>query len=311
MVVATAYRSAQLTSNNQADGAVTYTVNATDNAANTSTNSNNGSVTFDTTGPTGSVATYTNGYVHDAVGVGDLRPLLTGRLGGQRPRRSAASGTTSPLGGTCTGFGDFPTSAPPAVTSPFVDNTVDVRKLLPVRVRRRRQRQQPKHDHVTSSTVKVDTSAPSVPTLSYSSLTNVFVSGANVYYKSNATSGSFTVTASSTDAESASRATPSRPSARAGRCPARARHARTAGVSANPTTNASPFTRHGHQRRRPHVQRLELDQPVLAGRRHHRTDGADADRDRGLLHRVVGAGDVRKRDRRRLGGQRADDHAAT
>ena len=47
------YRSALLSSNPaQADGAVTYTVNATDNVSNTSTNSGNGSVTFDTTAPT-------------------------------------------------------------------------------------------------------------------------------------------------------------------------------------------------------------------------------------------------------------------
>ena len=51
------YRSALLSSNPaQADGAVTYTVNATDNVSNTSTNSGNGSVTFDTTAPTGTVA---------------------------------------------------------------------------------------------------------------------------------------------------------------------------------------------------------------------------------------------------------------
>ena len=48
------YRSAQLTSNaSQSDGAVNYTVNATDNAGNTSSYSNNGSVTFDSTAPTG------------------------------------------------------------------------------------------------------------------------------------------------------------------------------------------------------------------------------------------------------------------
>ena len=51
------------------------------------------------------------------------------------------------------------------------------------------------------STVKVDTTAPSVPTLAYSSESNVAVNGTYVYYRPGATSGSFTVTASSTDSE--------------------------------------------------------------------------------------------------------------
>lgn len=47
------YRSAQLTSNaSQADGPVSFTVNATDTVGNTSANANNGSVIFDSTVPT-------------------------------------------------------------------------------------------------------------------------------------------------------------------------------------------------------------------------------------------------------------------
>ena len=52
------------------------------------------------------------------------------------------------------------------------------------------------------STVKVDTSAPSTPTVTFSSLTNVSVSGARVYYRSGAASGSLTMTATSTDDQS-------------------------------------------------------------------------------------------------------------
>jgi hypothetical protein len=49
---------------------------------------------------------------------------------------------------------------------------------------------------------RIDTSAPTVPTLSYSALTNVSVIGATVYYRPTATSGGFTVTAAATDPES-------------------------------------------------------------------------------------------------------------
>ena len=53
-----------------------------------------------------------------------------------------------------------------------------------------------------SSTVKVDTSAPSTPTLSFSSLTNARATGARVYFRSDAPSGGLTVTATSTDPQS-------------------------------------------------------------------------------------------------------------
>jgi hypothetical protein len=52
------------------------------------------------------------------------------------------------------------------------------------------------------SVVKVDTTGPSGPTLGYSALTNTYASGNTVYYRSTATSGSFTATASSTDSQS-------------------------------------------------------------------------------------------------------------
>jgi hypothetical protein len=52
-----------------------------------------------------------------------------------------------------------------------------------------------------STLIKVDTTAPSTPTLAFSALSNVFVSGNNVYYKAG-TNGHFTVTATSTDSTS-------------------------------------------------------------------------------------------------------------
>ena len=52
-----------------------------------------------------------------------------------------------------------------------------------------------------TSTVKVDTTAPTAPSLAYGSESNVAVNGTYVYYRPGAASGSFTVTASSTDPE--------------------------------------------------------------------------------------------------------------
>jgi hypothetical protein len=56
----------------------------------------------------------------------------------------------------------------------------------------------------TSGDIKVDTTVPSTPTLAFSGFTNTYWSGTGttVYYRSNAASGAFTVTAASTDADS-------------------------------------------------------------------------------------------------------------
>src|SRR5207248_9082149 len=53
----------------------------------------------------------------------------------------------------------------------------------------------------TSATVKVDTSVPSAPDLAFSSLSNASVSGQTVYFRGGA-AGGFTVTPTSSDAES-------------------------------------------------------------------------------------------------------------
>ena len=54
-----------------------------------------------------------------------------------------------------------------------------------------------------SATAKVDTSAPSTPTLSYGSFTNTYLNGGVVYYRPGAANGQFQVTAAgSTDTES-------------------------------------------------------------------------------------------------------------
>lgn len=53
-----------------------------------------------------------------------------------------------------------------------------------------------------SGDVKVDTTAPSAPSLGFSALTNASASGSTVYYRSAASSGGFTVTASGADSGS-------------------------------------------------------------------------------------------------------------
>ena len=97
------YRSALLSSNPaQADGAVTYTVNATDNVSNTSTNSGNGSVTFDTTAPTGTVAASgTSGSIN---------------LTGTSVTDGTGSGTASITYYRCTGTGTPCTTTTPIST---------------------------------------------------------------------------------------------------------------------------------------------------------------------------------------------------
>jgi hypothetical protein len=52
-----------------------------------------------------------------------------------------------------------------------------------------------------SGMIKVDTTPPSTPSLGFSGLTNVYVSGANVYFKAG-TNGNFTVTATTSDTTS-------------------------------------------------------------------------------------------------------------
>jgi hypothetical protein len=70
-----------------------------------------------------------------------------------------------------------------------------------------------------SGDIEIDTNAPTAPALAYSALTNAYWSGSTLFYRSNATSGAFTITATTTDAESGIAITRSRPSLRAGPLP--------------------------------------------------------------------------------------------
>ena len=54
----------------------------------------------------------------------------------------------------------------------------------------------------TGLNIKMDTTAPTAPTLAYSGLSNVYRNASTLYYRSNASSGAFTVTAAAADAAS-------------------------------------------------------------------------------------------------------------
>ena len=105
------YRSAQLTSNaGQADGAVTYTVNATDAVGNTSANSNNGAVTFDSTAPVNHLSL--SGQTGGGSFVSGTTVYYRGSVAGSFTITNAlsdagagpAASTFAPLQGTLTGW---------------------------------------------------------------------------------------------------------------------------------------------------------------------------------------------------------------
>jgi hypothetical protein len=158
-------------------------------------------LTADNTAPTGSV-TYAGGFYNSAsVGVafsatdgsGSGIDATSGRL-----QRADATLTT----GTCGSYGAFTTVAGGTnPTSPFTDTSVTSGGCY--------QYQYLASDNLanagtitSANVVKVDTTAPSAPTLAFSALTSTYASANTIFYRSSATSGAFTVTASATDAGS-------------------------------------------------------------------------------------------------------------
>jgi hypothetical protein len=178
-----------------ADGQYSVGVDAMDAAGNTSPVTS-ASFTYDNTPPTGSIG-YTNGYTPTPSLVVTFSATDTGSgvntASGQLERASA---TLS--GGSCGGFGPFAAIGTSGVTSPYTDSTVTSGNCY-------------EYEYVVSDNAGnqttitspnqawVDSTPPAVPTLSYSGLSNTFVSGSTVYYGAAATAGSFSVTASSTD----------------------------------------------------------------------------------------------------------------
>jgi type II secretory pathway pseudopilin PulG len=192
------YRSALLTSNAiQVDGTVNFTVNATDNVGDASAYSNNGSATFDSTPPMVPTPTVTAKYYTTASVPVTLGTATDSGSGVNTSSVTVLRASATLSGGVCGTFGSFST----VTLSSGNDTTVASGNCY--------EYEEQVADNVgnvntssASNIAKVDTAPPLVPPLAFSSMTNVSVNGTTVYYRSGATSGSFTVTASSTDAVS-------------------------------------------------------------------------------------------------------------
>ena len=184
-------------SNFASDGSYTVTAEAISIAGTISTVAH--TFIYDTTPPTGAI-TYTNGYdtttslqvifsASDGTGSG------VNSSSGQLMRASATLSNNS-----CGAFGSYSDIGPPGVTSPYNDTVANGSCY--------------QYEYVVSdnagnpatvtsaSTVKVDTTAPTAPSLSFSALTSAYWSGTGttVYFKGGS-SGGFTLTPSSTDPE--------------------------------------------------------------------------------------------------------------
>ncbi len=157
--------------------------------------------TADNTAPTGSSVSYANGYVttlsvpvtfsagsDTGSGVDTTATLL---------QRSSA--TLS--GGSCGAFGSYSTVAT-GPTSPYSDTTVTSGTCYKYQVVSVDNVGNTATPATSANVVKVATTGPSAPSLAYSAMTNTYAAGNTVYYRSTAASGSFTVTATSTDTTS-------------------------------------------------------------------------------------------------------------
>jgi hypothetical protein len=121
--------------------------------------------------------------------------------GFQLRRAEATLSSTGGSDGTCGGYGASTLLATDPAT-PYADATVVTGKCY--------QYEYLSKDALGNTTtfysdnVKIDTSAASAPTLSYSNFSNVYAANgtSTVYYRPGAASGSFTVTGASTDAQS-------------------------------------------------------------------------------------------------------------
>ncbi len=174
-------------------------VSATNNASLTSA-ATSITMTSDNAAPTGSV-TYTDGY-YTSASIGVTFSASDGSGSGVNASSGLLQRAEATLtNGTCVGtytFATLPAGTNPS--SPFTDTTVASGKCYQYRYL--------VSDNlgiqgtITSANVaKVDTTPPGAPTLGFSALTNTYGSGTTLFYRSNAGSGAFTVTASATDAD--------------------------------------------------------------------------------------------------------------
>ena len=172
-----------------------YQQQATDNVGNTTTSTTSNTVRVDNTAPTVPTPAVTAGYVTASTVPVGLGTVTDAGSGVNTSGVLRASATLS--GGTCGSFGSFT-----AVSLSTGNDTTIVSGTCYQYQQRATDNAGNVGTSTTSNIVKVDTTAPPVPTLTYSALSNVSVTGTTAYYRSTASSGGFTVTASSTDSES-------------------------------------------------------------------------------------------------------------
>jgi hypothetical protein len=220
-----------------ADGTYSVGVKATDAAGNTSAVSTD-TFTYDNTPPTGSIS-YNNGYLTSPSVV--VTFSATDAASGVNTASGQLERASAPLaGGTCGSFGSFGVVGPAGVTSPFTDSSVTSGNCY--------EYEYTVSDNAgntatitSTSAAKIDTAAPAVPSLTDSALTNAYASGATVYYRPGAATGTFTVTAASSDPLSGIGAY-TFPSLGAGWTITGSDSSRTyTWSSANPATSSSPF----------------------------------------------------------------------
>jgi hypothetical protein len=220
------------------DGTYSVGVKATDAAGNTSPVSTN-TFTYDNTPPTGSVS-YTNGYVTSPAAA--VTFSATDAVSGVNTASGHLERASATLaGGSCGPFGTFTAVGAAGISSPYTDGTVVSGSCY-------------EYEYVVSdnagntatiasgSVARIDTLPPTVPTLAYSALSNTYASGATLYYRPGAASGTFTLTATSSDPLSGI-ASYAFPSLGTGWAVTGSGSSRTyTWSSANPATNPGPFT---------------------------------------------------------------------
>ncbi|MDQ1656389.1 MAG: hypothetical protein QOD41_1472, partial [Cryptosporangiaceae bacterium] len=173
------------------------TVSATNNAALTSTGNPTITLTGDGTAPTSAAVSYTSGYV-TTLSV----PVTFSASDAAAGLNTAASylqrATATLTSGSCGSYSGFSTLVTGA-SSVYSDTSVVAGNCYKYQYVATDNVGNAAAAATSASVTKVDTSAPAAPTLAYSALTNTYASGNTVYYKSNATTGSFTATATATD----------------------------------------------------------------------------------------------------------------
>ncbi len=182
-------------------------VSATNNASSTATNASTFSVIKDATGPSGGSVDATG-----LVGTGSRYSTSTtlsvsfgkgtdggsglAASGAQLLRASATLSSTGTVDGTC---GSYSTYAQVGANDPATPKSDTVADHACYRYEYVVADNVGNSTTYTSGDIKVDTTAPAAPTVSFSAFTNASATGTVVYYQPGASSGGFTVTGTASD----------------------------------------------------------------------------------------------------------------